>query len=134
MFSKERDILTLNQPKFLYLYLLNVKKRAVYSIPYNYIPIESINKYDLHINLFVLNTGGNHKPLKRQYNFQKKIMEKRFPFQIYFELHKISNKFFIYAIKFFFNIFKILVAFILIKIYKYSLKLYIIFENNFNQI
>ena len=108
LFSKERDIFTLNQPKFLYLYLLNVKKRAVYSIPYNYIPIESINKYDLNINLFVLNTGGNHKPLKRQYNFQKKIMEKRFPFQIYFELHKISNKFFIYAIKFFFNIFKII--------------------------
>ena len=82
LFSKERHIFTLNQPKFLYLYLLNVKNRKVCSIPYQYIPIELINKYDLNINLFVLNTGGNHRPLKRQYNYQKKIMEKRFPFQI----------------------------------------------------
>ena len=77
-----------------------------------------MNKYNLNINLFVLNTGGNHIPLKRQYIFQKKIMEKRFPFQNFYELYKKSKKFFIYDTKFFLNILKILVTFCIIKIYK----------------
>ena len=76
LFSKERHFFTLNQPQFYNLYLLNIKHRKVNSIPYKYIPIEYLNKYNLNIDLFVINTGGNHKPLKRHYLLQRKIMEK----------------------------------------------------------
>ena len=114
LFSKERHIMTLNQPIFLNLYLLNIKHRKVNSITYDYIPIEAIKKFELNNNLFVLNTGGNHVPLKRQYNIQKKIMEKRFPLPNIFEVIRNNpNKYFNNKS---YNI--ILKIFILIKIIK----------------
>ena len=78
LFSKERHILTLNQPHFHALYQLNIKHKKVHSIDYNYISTELINKIKLNSPLFVINTGGNHRPLNRQYLIQKQIMEKRF--------------------------------------------------------
>ena len=41
--------------------------------------MESIKKAKLNKALFVINTGGNHIPLKREYRIQKRIMNKRFP-------------------------------------------------------
>ena len=38
--------------------------------------------------LFVINTGGNHKPLKRHFKIQEKIMKKRFPFKTIYEIKK----------------------------------------------
>ena len=117
LFYKERHILTLNQPLFFNLYLLNIKHRRVNSIPYNYIPIESIDKSKLYVNLFVLNTGGNHKPLKRQYLIQKKLMDKRFPLTNKYEIiNKKFNTFFKY-IKGFNLIFKIFTINNFVKIY-----------------
>ena len=92
LLSKERFILTLNQPHFVNLYQLNIKHKKVHSIPYRYIPIECINKIKLNMPLFVLNTGGNHIPSNRHYKIQKKIMEKRFPFPTIYEVINIDIK------------------------------------------
>ena len=86
LYSKERNILTLNQPHFVNLYQLNIKHKKINSIPYKYIAVESLNKESLDIELFVINTGGNHIPTKRQFKLQKKIMEKRFPIPTKYEI------------------------------------------------
>ena len=72
LFSRERNILTLNQPHFYNLYQLNIRHRKVHSIPYKYYAVELINKVKLKDPLFVINTGGNHIPLIRHFKFQKK--------------------------------------------------------------
>ena len=114
LFSKERFILTLNQPQYVNLYQLNIKHKKVNSIKYNYIEIELINKKPLNSALFVINTSGNHIPLNRHYKIQKKIMEKRFQFQTLFEIkHNKINEY----KRYFFN-FNI--------IYIYFLKIFII--------
>ncbi len=92
LFSKERHILTLNQPHFFNLYQLNILHKNLHIIPYQYILIETIKKTNLDTPLFVLNTGGNHIPTDRQNKIQKKIMEKRFPFSnIYENINKINK-------------------------------------------
>lgn len=53
--------------------------------------MESINKGKFNIPLFVINTGGNHIPLDRQYKIQKKVMEKIFPNPTKYEIHKIKK-------------------------------------------
>ena len=64
----------------------------VHSIPYKYFKMESINKDKLDIPLFVINTGGNHMPLKRQYKMQKKIMEKNFYYHSQFENIQVKKE------------------------------------------
>ena len=118
LLAKERNILTLNKPQFLNLYTLNIKKRKVHSIEYKYIPIELINKIKLNMALFVLNTGGNHKPLKRHYSWQKKIMSKRFPFYTKYEILNDKEKHIFNSLnKKSFFILKILLMVNIIKIY-----------------
>ena len=82
LFSKTRHVLTLNQPEFVNLYQLNIKHRKVHQIKNIYIDMEKI-KLDqlnkLNIELFVLNTGGNHEPSKEKLENLKNIMMKRFP-------------------------------------------------------
>ena len=118
LFSKERNILTLNQPHFFNLYLLNIKHRKVHSIPYKYYEMELINKVKLNKALFVINTGGNHIPLKRHYKIQRRIMEKRFPFSVIYEnkyeknINKKNN------LMFFFNIFKCYLIILFWKIFE----------------
>ena len=119
LFSKERHILTLNQPTFYNLYLLNIKHRLIHCIPYQYIKIELINKFKLNKELFVINTGGNHIPLERQYNMQKKIMNKRYPFRVIYESRNknIKTKY-IYFLKMIFIInLKIFIIISLLKIF-----------------
>ena len=86
LYSKERHILTLNQPHFFNLYQLNVNHRKVHSIEYKYYEVEFINKVKLNKALFVINTGGNHVPLMRHYKIQKKIMKKRYPYYVKYEI------------------------------------------------
>ena len=93
MQSKERFILRLSQQYCFNLYQLNIKKKKVHSIPYKYIKMETINKEKFNKPLFVINTGGNHIPLKRQYKIQKKIMEKLFPYPTKFENYKKNNNY-----------------------------------------
>ena len=92
LFSKERYILTLNQPHFLNLYQLNINHKKIHTLSYKYFSIEKINKKNLNMPLFVINIGGNHIPTKRQIKIEKKIMEKKFPFQTEYEIiHYKSN-------------------------------------------
>ena len=90
IYSKERHILTLNQPHFVNLYQLNIKHKKVNCIKYKYISIEYIKKFKFREPLFVLNTGGNHIPLNRQKKIQTKVMNKRFTIKTKYEL--INNK------------------------------------------
>ena len=118
LFYKERFILTLNQPHFVNLYQLNIKHKKVNSIPYKYIEIEKIHKYKLNSPLFVINTSGNHIPLTRQYKIQKKIIEKRFPFQSKYEIIDFENikKYFLKRI--YINILYIFIPFFITKIFQ----------------
>ena len=84
--SRERYILTLTHQHFVNLYQLNIKKKKVHSIRWNYISIEKINKKELNSPLFVINTGGNHIPLIRQNKKQKKVLEHIFRFKIKYEI------------------------------------------------
>ena len=112
LFSKERYILRLSQQHTVNLFQLNANNKKVNLIPYKYYKMELLNKEKLHSPLFVINTGGNHIPLKRQYKIQKKIMEKKFPFKNIFEVKNSRTKKDINNINF---IIHILIIFTLIK-------------------
>ena len=116
IYSKERHILTLNQPHFVNLYQLNVKHKKVNSKRYRYIGIEKIKKFDFKVPLFVLNTGGNHIPLKRNYKIQRKIMNKVFSYKTRYEIVYDKNKSFNYIKKISIEIINIFIIFSFIKI------------------
>ena len=76
-------------------------------------------KGNLSVELFVINTGGNHIPLKRNYKIQRKIMNKKYPFQIIYETRseqKNKNFRFIFIHKFINIILKLFIIMIFIKI------------------
>jgi hypothetical protein len=120
LFSKERNILTLNQPHFLNLYQLNIMNKKVHSIAYRYIQIENINKIKINSPLFVINTGGNHIPLSRHYRLEKKYMEKMFPFEIKYEVKSNLKKLFITKIKLFFILLRFYILSFLLKFILYN--------------
>ena len=70
--------------------------------------MEKVNKAKLNAPLFVINTGGNHKPLSRQYKIMKKIINKRFPFKNKYEIMTKIKK----------DIFKIKRKIIIIKLFQ----------------
>jgi len=119
IFSKERHILTLNQPHFCNLYQLNIKHKKVRGILYKYVGIEKIKKYNFKEPLFVLNTGGNHIPLNRQNKIQQKVMNKRFPFMTKYEIINDKNKDFLLIKKILFKTINIFIIIFLSKIIKY---------------
>jgi len=88
LFSKTRHVLTLNQPEFINLYQLNIKHRKVHQIKNAYINMEKIKLNKLNIDLFVLNTGGNHKPSEEKYKNLKNIMKRRFPKSTIYEINE----------------------------------------------
>ena len=122
LFSKERHKLTLNQPQFLNLYQLNIKHKKVHSLSYRYIGIELLNKIIIKTSLFVINTGGNHAPLKRHYKIQKKIMQKIFPIKTIFEIKEKEN-IFNKMIKMHIFLMKIFIIITFIKIYTNKIKI-----------
>lgn len=110
LLSKERYILRLSQHHFFNLYQLNINKKKVHSIPYKYLTMESINKIKLDSPLFVINTGGNHVPLKRQYKLQKKVMEKNYYIHHIYEIYHMKQnniKFIVFIIRWFIVVFLI---------------------------
>ena len=115
LFSKYRHILSLCHQHLLNIFNLNIKHRKVHLIISSYIQMEKIKKAKLNKDLFVINTGGNHKPLYREYKIQKKIMSKRFNFNIIYDLkdRKINYNFFISIYR---SIFKIYLIFIIFKL------------------
>ena len=88
LFSNTRHVLTLNQPEFVNLYQLNIKHRKVHQIKNAYINMEKIKLNKLNIELFVLNTGGDHEPSKENYKNLKNIMKKRFPKSTIYEINE----------------------------------------------
>jgi hypothetical protein len=71
--------MTLNQPHFVNLYQLNIKRRKVHMIPNQYINMEYVKDYSLDIELFVLNTCGDNIPTEEEYSTLRKAMKERFP-------------------------------------------------------
>ena len=85
------------QPQTLFtLYLLNVKKRKVNSIPWAYYDIGDINNKNFDIELFVINTSGNRLYRKSEYEKQKRILMSKFnketPYELYSEENKNTNE------------------------------------------
>jgi len=120
LFSKTRHVLTLNQPEFVNLYQLNIKHRKVHQIKNIYIDMETI-KLDqlnkLNIELFVLNTGGNHEPSKEKLENLKNIMKERFPKStIYEKINEDINVFYKlrYSSKTYYELLIILFIFLII--------------------
>jgi hypothetical protein len=116
IYSKERHILTLNQPHFFNLYQLNINHKKVKSINYKYVEIEKIKKYNFRDPLFVLNTGGNHIPLNRQNKIQQKLMNKRFGINTKYEIINDSNKNYIIIKKMLVKTINVFIIIILTKI------------------
>lgn len=80
-----------NKPHFPNLYQLNIKHKKINSIPYRYIPVKKITKEQLNIELFLINTGGNHIPTG---NIKlKKLMENSFPEQTKYEIVKDKQRY-----------------------------------------
>ena len=93
LFSKTRHIFNLNLQEFVNLYQLNIKHRKVHQINNTYIEIKNANLNilnKLYIELFVLNTGGNHIPSKEEYLNLTKVMKKRFPKPTIYEIPKLN--------------------------------------------
>jgi hypothetical protein len=80
--------------------------------------MEKINKYNFKYPLFVINTGGNHIPLKRQYKIQKKIMQKQFPCSSIYESYD-TKKIIFYRMKILRLIFRFLIIFYFVKLLSY---------------
>ena len=114
LYNKERNVFSLCHEHFYNLYQLNINHRMARPILTLYIQIEKIKKQALNRALFVINTGGNHKPLKRHYKIQKKILNKRFPFKNIYEIDKNKKNY--YFLKNYFKL--ILDFFLLLNIFK----------------
>ena len=78
MYSTCRTAYDLQPQSLFTLYLLNVKKRKVNSIPWVYYDLGDINNRNFDIELFVINTSGNRLYRRSEYELQKKILIKKF--------------------------------------------------------
>ena len=92
LFSPTRHIMTLNQPHFVNMYQLNIKKRKVNIIPSLYINMENSRMFMLKYPLFVLNTCGDNTPTKKNYLHLSNIMKKRFPNSTKYEIEEIKKQ------------------------------------------
>ena len=92
LFSPTRHIMTLNQPHFVNMYQLNIKKRKVNIIPSLYINMENSRMFMLKYPLFVLNTCGDNIPTKKNYLHLSNIMKKRFPNSTKYEIEEIKKQ------------------------------------------
>ena len=86
LFSKTRHPLRLNSHYYNNLFQLNINNRKVNSIHFEFFEMENINVNKLNAPLFCINTCGNNIPTKKQYENEKKIMQKRFPIPMKYEM------------------------------------------------
>ena len=91
LYSQTRHLMTLNQPHFVNLYQLNVKKRKVNPISNRYINMENSKLDMLNYPLFVLNTCGDNIPTKNDYLHLSNIMKTRFPNATKYELENTTE-------------------------------------------
>ena len=88
--SIENNIFIL-QPQLLFsLYGLNVKKRKVHSIEYNYLPLSQINNEYLNSKLIGIITEEND--FTEEYRKGKKILASRFNFPNQYEIDFVEEK------------------------------------------
>jgi hypothetical protein len=86
LYSIQRHILILQSEHLFVLYGLNVKKRKVHSIRFNYISFNNVNEKYLYVPLYVINTDENTKYNENDYKKVKAILEKRYPERTKYEL------------------------------------------------
>ena len=86
LYSKERHILILQSQHLFVLYGLNIKKRKVHFIWYNFIPINYVKDEYLHAPLYVINNNGEDQYTKEDFKNEKDVLEKRYPERIEYEL------------------------------------------------
>ena len=86
LYTFERHILILQSEHLFVLYGLNIKKRKVHFIWYNYILLNDVKDEYLHMPLYVINTDGNEKYEESHYKQAKEVLEKRYPERTPYEL------------------------------------------------
>ena len=86
LYSLDRHILILQSEHLFILYALNVKKRKVHYIPYNFIPLESLEENYLYTPLYVINNCGDSHYSDKDFKKMKDILEKRYPERTKYEL------------------------------------------------
>ena len=86
IYSIERFTLRILVQYFYCLYYLNIKKRKVHTIPYNYIQIENVNPKDLFSPLFVINTAKKKKLTNNVIKRGIETIRKRFPTPTLYEV------------------------------------------------
>ena len=86
LYSLDRHILILQSEHLFTLYALNVKKRKVHYVSYNYLIIKIIKEEYLHTPLYVVNRDGDTKYVEEDYKRAKDILEKRYPKRTKYEL------------------------------------------------
>ena len=116
LYSKYRSIQSLCHQHFLNIFNLNIKHRKVHLIKSTYIQIEKLRKIKLDKNLFVINTGGNHIPLNREYKIQIKIMNKRFKFDIIYDKKDRKKSYIELFISIYKSVLKVFIIFIIFKL------------------
>ena len=90
--AKVRTVYDLQPQSLFNSYALNVKKRKVNSIPYAYYDIVSLDDKNFDIELFVLNTSGDRKYTKAQFNKLREVLINKFPIPTPFEIENSGEK------------------------------------------
>ena len=83
--SKTRTIYDLQPQSLFNSYALNVKKRKVNSIPSIYYDVAFIKGKNLDIEMFVINTSGDRKYTKNQFNYATQMLQNKFSVPTPFE-------------------------------------------------
>ena len=86
LYSIQRHILILQSEHLFVLYGLNIKKRKVHFIWFNYINLLEIKLEYLYAPLYVINTDGNSIYTQEHYQNEKKLLKQRYPDKTIYEL------------------------------------------------
>ena len=86
LYSIQRHILILQSEHLFVLYGLNIKKRKVHFIWFNYINLLDIKLDYLYAPLYVINTDGNSLYTQEHYENEIKLLKQRYPDKTIYEL------------------------------------------------
>ena len=86
LYSLERHILILQSEHLFVLYGLNIKKRKVHFVWFNYLVLSDVKISYLYAPLYVINTDGNSIYTEEHYKNEKIILEQRYPERTKYEL------------------------------------------------
>ena len=88
LYSKIRPIFCLQTQTLFNTYSLNIKKRKVNIIPMVFYDLNEIRKFNdlnfLDIELFVINTSGDNKYTKVDFEYEQKILDSECPISMHF--------------------------------------------------